>query len=442
MDERTFVDWVRLLRDGWVALAVFVMAGAGAGVLATSLQPTEYRSTGTVVVSPASGFLDPSGISALPAITDTVVRLLDTTALLERTRSAYLSAATNARRPLRVRETTELNWLRDHLRAGQVAESGLISVSGTASTAIDARDLTGAAVRSLVQTIQQSQPRGSTTGIDARVFSAAESEGRVSPTPRRNSLIGLNAGLILGVVAALGVGAARRRIRRPEEVAAALGVPLLAYIRAPSRRERHVDPGMVEAEARLRSLAPINKGDTLLVTGPLAAEETAQVSEWIARSIAAGGARAALVDADLSGAAVSQLMKGVGRPGVAETANDARRDLIWVPREDPRAAGSRLSIVGARRAKTEPVRVLTLSALDGDVHSLREQHDAIVIAGPGLDRAAEIVSLLRTTDRVVVAAVRGEKASRLEDAKAFLSRRVDQEKLEGAIVVDPRRFTR
>ena len=84
------------------------------------------------------------------------------------------------------------------------------------------------------------------------------------------------------------------------------------------------------------------------------------------------------------------------------------------------------SVLPAGKAPSDPLRALTSGAPYG-LHPLRAQYAAIVVAGPGLDRAEEVVPMLRMTDRMVVVAVRGDKARDLENATIPISTRRSRE---------------
>ena len=67
----------------------------------------------------------------------------------------------------------------------------------------------------------------------------------------RNNLIGINAGVLLGVLLALAVGLGRRRLRRPAEVAEELGIPVLGVVSRSRRPKPLADRGVAAARARL-----------------------------------------------------------------------------------------------------------------------------------------------------------------------------------------------
>ena len=203
------LEWLHLLKDGWFAFLIVLALGIGAAFYFTSQQPTEFGATGTVVVTPKAGFLDPDGADALPSLTQTVSRLLSTPAVLRPTRQEWVDSADDAAERSGRESQATLDWLREHVESTAVGQTSLIDVRGTAGTQEEATELTQAAVASLATVVEREGFGPQPEGITVKVLSDNETQGEVSPTPLRNLLIGVNAGILLGIVAALVTGAIR-----------------------------------------------------------------------------------------------------------------------------------------------------------------------------------------------------------------------------------------
>nr|MDQ6914501.1 hypothetical protein [Actinomycetota bacterium] len=333
-DARSLLDWLRTIRDGWVALALCIVVGLGLGVAVTASQKTSYRSTGSVVVTPARGFLDPQDADKLPGITDTVGRLVQTAAVRRQTGRSYVALARGRGEAARRRAQASQSWVGSHVSATQEANSSILTIRGTAPSRAEAQDLTTAAVRALALVVNASastigvlprpvQPgasRPSSFGIAVRGFPVT-SDGKVSPTPTRNLIIGGNAGALIGIIAALLLGLARRRLRRPEDVEEELGVPVLGVVEASRKRGAKAGPGLDAVRARLEELREDSGGGVFLLTGTTGSRRVAAVAEGIARSLDVDGSQAVVVDADFRGQSVSRLLSVTGQPGLTDMLN-------------------------------------------------------------------------------------------------------------------------
>jgi hypothetical protein len=449
--ERTLIDWLRLVRDGWLFLAIAVVVGLAVGILVTAVQPTRYRATSTLVVTPESGFLAPGDANTLSTVADTVARLLDTQSVLVSTARRYVAAGSPGARAPRQREAT-LDWLRARLDARQVASAAIVGISATAATQTEADDLGRAASAALsaavlaaavalhpppAPTPQPGQaPRTPQTpqGVVLRAFAAGVPDGKVSPTPTRNLLIGGDAGLLLGLVAAAGLGVARGRIRRPAQLADALGVPLYGVVRTGRRGVAPDDPGLAEARARLLGLRAHNgAGTAVLVTGLMRSERIAEVAEALAHSLASASTTA-LVDAELGEAALTRRL-GLGEAtGLAEAIGGSPVAALLV---HVNSSAPEFSFLPAGQRDAGAATILAGDGLAASIDGLEREHDFVILCGPGLDRAAEVLSLLGAVDHALLLVPRGSDGRRLERVQRLGDGL--RSRLVGALIVDSRR---
>jgi capsular polysaccharide biosynthesis protein len=187
--------WVQTLKARWRLVALTTVLGVILGALYTTTQPTLYASEGSVVVSPAAGFLDPSQGTAIVNVTGTFSRLVETPRVL---------AAAGERLGESQGETPSVGELAARVSAEQLNESSLIRITTTGDTPASASALNSAVIESLVRLVgSETQTAADGAGIELEVFSQSESAGRVSPTEVRNILTGANVGLLLGLVLAL-----------------------------------------------------------------------------------------------------------------------------------------------------------------------------------------------------------------------------------------------
>ncbi|MEA2399568.1 MAG: tyrosine-protein kinase [Thermoleophilaceae bacterium] len=456
VEARSLMEWVRVLRDGWPAVIVMVVLGLAGGAAATKLQPTEYSTTATLVTGSVTGFLDPEFAGGLQPVASTVTRLAGSAAVIQGASTGYLGAAKDATTLSRRQKEATIDWLSAHLDARQVADAGIVQLTGKAGTQADARDLTRAASRALEQALApagttvptrsagpggttQATGRGPKFGILLRDFKTLD-DGQVSPTPSRNLLLGGNVGLVLGIVAGLALGASRRRVRRPDEMVAELGIPVLGSVgRSGGAR---IDPGLSAARARLQRLRNPDQGTVFLLTGTASPERTAELGEDLARAFSASS-RTVLVDADLAEQSASRRLDVDGLPGLGELLNGHgpqqgtmfRPEQVLVTTIDGETQGD-VEVLPAGEAPTDAAAALSGGGLVRSLQNLRLQYDFVLVVGPGLDRPAEVIPLVAATDWSVLVTPHGERAKTLEAAHGMADALAGR--VAGALIVDRR----
>lgn len=422
-EDRSLSALVGDLRRAWRIVVAAALVGAAAGLLATATQVPRYRAEGSVVVSPAR-FLDPVGTDALPALSDTIVELASSEAVLAPTASGYvLAASPGSDRARRAREATPA-WVDQSTRAVRVGESSVLELSATGATARDALDLSRAFVSALTKFVQARASEGQTAdappaGVGLVVLSAGELLGKVSPTPVRNVLIGLNAGVLLGIVLALTFG--RRRGRAPGDAAAELGVPSLGAVR-PGRREP--GGGVLATLKLLESLSRPTGPVRVLLTGTVPADRIAEVAVTLVRSCEDFGQPALLVDADLESRALSRRLRAPDRAGPWSLAGgeasveDMSHEVVLAPALDHDGAPS----VHLLPAGTTPAAGVVLDAVM--VRSLFEaiesRFDVVVVSGPPLGPDRNLPVLVSTCDCWVLVADDGVPGPAIRDARALM----------------------
>jgi capsular polysaccharide biosynthesis protein len=208
-----------LLRLALIPLVAAVIGIAG-GLVYSLAQSTLYESRSQIVVSPASGFLDPSQSDSFAAISTTVQELALTQQVLADAAGRLDTAGVPDR-------TTD--WLRRHLRLSISGDTPLLTIAGVDGSQKVATAISKAEAEALVKAITDASappvtpapttpaaPGPSTTpatGLRLQVFSTGEPRGKVQPETGRNTLLGGSAGLIIGcfVLAQLLSRESRRR---------------------------------------------------------------------------------------------------------------------------------------------------------------------------------------------------------------------------------------
>ncbi|WP_158276575.1 polysaccharide biosynthesis tyrosine autokinase [Paraconexibacter algicola] len=151
--------------------------------------------------------------------------------------------------------------------------------------------------RELLQALRKVRALQAVTTGDVEVASrASASSTPAAPLPKRSAVVGVTLGLGLGALVVVLLELLDRRLRRPEEVAALTGLPVLATV-----------PTEPDGPARLDALRIVRSGlearapdaRTVLVTSAVAGEGASALAGELARAYALAGLRVALVEMDL-----------------------------------------------------------------------------------------------------------------------------------------------
>ena len=165
----------------------------------------------------------------------------------------------------------------------------------------------------LQQRLRDLQILGATATGNFRVLvPASVPEDPIEPQPLRNALLGLGVGLLLGIGLAFLLEQLDTRVRRPEDVVEALRQPILARIPRLSREQMksptlvtlsHPADPVAEAFRLMRTNLAFmdvdSKVKSILVTSSLQGEGKSVTVANLAVTLALGGKKVVVVDADL-----------------------------------------------------------------------------------------------------------------------------------------------
>jgi len=186
---------------------------------------------------------------------------------------------------------------------------------------------------SLLQRRDELRTLAALQGENTAVVRRADEAVQVQPRPVRNGVLGLGLGLFFGIGLAFLWHALDTRVRSADDVSGALGLPLLARLPEPSRRQRRHnelvmlnDPRGFGAEAfrmlrtNLDFVTLERDVRTIMVTSALQGEGKSTTSINLAIALARFGRRVALVDLDLRRPMIHNYFDLGDQPGLTDVA--------------------------------------------------------------------------------------------------------------------------
>jgi polysaccharide biosynthesis transport protein len=282
----------------------------------------------------------------------------------------------------------------------------------------------------------------------ATVVDRATEASHVSPSPPRDTMLGLALGLVVAVLLSAGREALNTRVRSEADVEEALGKPVLASIQTLPKRAGLVTVGRHGARfgdiyallaANIVQLHGQNRPLKLAVTSSIPSEGKTTTAANLALAMAIRGQRVALVDFDLRKPGIDRMFRIPQTPGVIQLVDGSVEldDAFWsVPlngaapavgdrtvdvysgnggsagdRTDGEQGTGSLRVVpsggverGARVARSQQARRL--------LQELQEVVDVIILDTPPALATVEMAELSRNVDLVLVVVRHGQVSRR------------------------------
>lgn len=265
------------------------------------------------------------------------------------------------------------------------------------------------------------------------VITHASIGAQVKPTPKRDAMLGLGFGLVLGVAVAFVLEALDKHIRVEDDVERALELPLLGRLPQPPRRLRQQhrlamldEPMSTQADA-VRGLAanielsnPDSPPRMLVVTSGVQREGKSTTAANLAVALSRAGRKVALVDLDLRRPAVASLFalrRLVGLTNVVMGQSSLEDALVPIELHDPDSAivGVNRNGAGALRGSLYVLPSGPLPANPGEfvgakalvtsvLEPLREGFDFVIIDAPPLSVGADAATVASRVDSLLVVA--------------------------------------
>ena len=237
-----------------------------------------------------------------------------------------------------------------------------------------------------------------------------------------------------GAMVALLLDRRRKGFETVEETEAEIGVPVLAALPRPARRNMTLanevadHPRSIGAEAvrTLRSMLATREGGippVLAVTSSLPAEGKTSVALSLARSLASSGFQVLLIEADFRrGNLARTLFKkpvDVGAIAVLEQ----RVSLVQATREDP---SSPLHVLASEGTNATPQDLLEPSRLRPLIVAARSTYDYVIVDTPPVAAVSDALLIGRSVDETLLVVRAGSTPSAAVAAtvKAFRTARL------------------
>ncbi len=394
-------DYLQLLRRRWISiLLITVIAGAAAAGL-TALQTPQYSSSARLFVTTAQS----SDSSLLQGGQFSAQRV-----------KSYANLIGSRELAQRVITDTGLKLTPETL-AAQVSATAVVDtvnldITVTDDDAHQAQLITQSYAEQLTDLVRELEtPTGETQApIKATIVDAASySSAPVSPRPKRNIALGLVLGAMLGFGLAVLRNALDTRIRNADELAEAVEGTVLGTIGFDQTIKTHplvtdVTPHAPRAEAfrvlrtNIQFVDVDQSHKVYVVTSALPEEGKTSTSVNLALSLAQGGLRVLLIEADLRRPRAAGMLGVDGAIGLtnALVGKVEWRDVVT------EHESSGLDVLPAGQIPPNPAELLQSQAMRRLLSEARETYDVVLIDSPPLLPVTDAALLADLADGAIL----------------------------------------
>lgn len=416
-------DYVAVLRKYWVSIVGVTLLGLATSAVITLVTPPSYTARTAVFISVRGG--------------DTAGELLEGANYATNQVRSYAQVATTPTvlQPVidKLGLQTTPALLADAVTASIPANTAIIEISVVDRDPELSAQIAQASSEQLVVTVDQLSPSdasGKRAVVATIVTPATVPLEKTTPRTSLNLAAGALAGLVLGFGQALLRNTLDRSVRTEDDVARATDHSVIAKVPFDADAGEHplvmfTDPRSPRAEAyrKLRTnlrFLDVVKGtekNSFVVTSSVAGEGKSTTSINLASTLAEGGERVLLIDADLRRSTVAKYLNIEGSVGLT-TVLIGRASLEDVVQPIGNAG---FNVVAAGEIPPNPAELLASDAMKRVLEEATSSYDTVVLdAAPLLPVTDAAILSTMTGGALIVAGSGVVTAPELEDSIATL----------------------
>ena len=406
MQAATYLRMAR--RWGWLIVAGTLLAGATAFLLTARMTP-RYEATAILIVAhQADVTLQRGDLDTSAVLATTFTEIATITPVLER--AVIVSGI-----------EMPLGELRRSLEVQQVGRGQLVRLTAAHADPVLARDLANAVAQAAADS-----PETATALGGARINILERAQVPAQPAaPSRT----LNAGLgaLLGLIACLGLVALfehlNNTVRRPQEIVAETGVPVLAAVTSARLGENPAeilraakDPRSRRAEEyraagiNLRhALVHDDAGElehrVVLITSPNRGVGQTTVIANLAVALGASGYRTLVIDGDLMTPSLHRAFSVAPEGGLAMLLRDSRRAIATTIYSTPYEG---VSLLPAGAGVASPLALLSSARMHTILDEVSADYDIVLLDAPADLPQPDALMLAAMSDATVIVALAGK----------------------------------